>query len=560
MKLSIIIPAYNCKYTLNRALQSALDQTIDDLEVIIVDDGSDDGTSELADNLAARWGRIKVIHQNNAGPSAARQAGLNESTGEWIAFLDSDDYMEPNMCEKLITTCIKEKVDVASCNFYLTYDQEYKGGRWHWTPGKYNIKDNLIWSNSSYDIGFLIGKVYKASTIKKLNIPFPNCSLAEDAVWNAEIFYLLKEIVIIDDTLYGYDISDDSLSHKKLSLKRRKETMEALESLYEKYKGKKGFNEYWKLLRPFMADVLARKTGDKSIDLVVPYVDCNDKNWQKLYNKYSEYRGDEKIRFDNKGMFPIFWRCIANNLKDVEMIHLVVQSKSQIPTWLDTNNIHVVTHDMIMPEDFLPTFNSSSIEMFIQNILGLSNNFIYTNDDFYITSRLSANTFFEGNLPKNTYSKKVFKNSESPETWEATFSNATHLAFLGTQYEEVFNGDYYSMEHTIRAFNRKRMVDVFNIYKQEIYKSITMFREDKNMNIFLFGVYDFVHKKAINKRDYRLEVMNTNDLFELQDRLSRKPQVMSINDTEISQDNDLIKKYMQKLYSKPCKYEVYDSM
>lgn len=367
----------------------------------------------------------------------------------------------------------------------------------------------------------------------------------------------MKEMVIIDDPDYNYVIYDNSLSHKKLTVERRMKTINCVEELHNKYKGKKGFDKYWETYKPFIADTIARKAGN-SIDLVVPYVDCNDKNWYKLYKQYNDNIDDVDIRFNNNGMFPLFWRCLAHNLQDVDVIHLVVQSESQIPAWLDRSKVHIVTHDMFMPKKALPTFNSSAIEMYIQNILGLSNNFIYANDDFYVTTKLSARTFFEGNKILNTYTPKKFLDSESVQLWEDTFANATKLAYTDKVLRDGI--DYYTMEHTIRAFNRLRMKEVYNMFKKDIDKSVTQFREYGNMNIFLFGVYDYVNGYALNRRNYKLEVMSTNDLDELKEKFRSGPQITCINDTEISKDPTEIREYFRSLFMSPCIYEVYDSM
>ncbi len=97
--ISVIVPIYNIKEYLSRCVESILAQTYRNLEIILVDDGSTDGTAELVDELAKRDGRIHVIHQENEGSSAARNHGIRESQGEYLSFIDSDDYIEPTMIE-----------------------------------------------------------------------------------------------------------------------------------------------------------------------------------------------------------------------------------------------------------------------------------------------------------------------------------------------------------------------------------------------------------------------------------------------------------------------------
>ena len=102
MKISIIIPAYNCQDCLERSVRSVCAQTHSDLELIIVDDGSADSTGEIADALALTDPRIRVLHQSNGGTSRARNAGIRTAKGEYIGFVDADDDIEPDMYERLL--------------------------------------------------------------------------------------------------------------------------------------------------------------------------------------------------------------------------------------------------------------------------------------------------------------------------------------------------------------------------------------------------------------------------------------------------------------------------
>ena len=100
--VSVIVPVYNIAAELPRCVESVLAQTWDALEVILVDDGSTDGSGSLCDSFARQDARVRVIHQKNAGVSAARNAGVSRATGEYLAFVDSDDYVEPELYEKMV--------------------------------------------------------------------------------------------------------------------------------------------------------------------------------------------------------------------------------------------------------------------------------------------------------------------------------------------------------------------------------------------------------------------------------------------------------------------------
>lgn len=111
-KVSIIVPAYKVESTLNRCVDSIRKQTLEDIEIILVDDGSPDNCPRMCDDLAIIDERIKVIHKTNGGLGYARNSGIEIASGEYIAFIDSDDYIEPNMMQRLYDFASKKNCDV----------------------------------------------------------------------------------------------------------------------------------------------------------------------------------------------------------------------------------------------------------------------------------------------------------------------------------------------------------------------------------------------------------------------------------------------------------------
>lgn len=114
-RISIIVPVYNVREYLDRCMESIFKQKCRDLEIILVDDGSTDGSGKMCDEYAERDSRVIAMHQKNGGLSAARNSGLDIATGEWIAFADSDDYLEEDMLETLLSACVAHGVPLASC-------------------------------------------------------------------------------------------------------------------------------------------------------------------------------------------------------------------------------------------------------------------------------------------------------------------------------------------------------------------------------------------------------------------------------------------------------------
>lgn len=114
-KISVIVPVYKVEPYLRKCLDSIVNQTYRNLEIILVDDGSPDNCGAICDEYAAKDGRIQVIHQENGGVSATRNAGLDAATGDWIGFVDSDDWIEPDMYQYLLENVQSYKADVATC-------------------------------------------------------------------------------------------------------------------------------------------------------------------------------------------------------------------------------------------------------------------------------------------------------------------------------------------------------------------------------------------------------------------------------------------------------------
>ena len=118
--VSIIIPIYNVAAYIEESLESVINQTYCNLEILLVDDGSTDGSGKMCDEYEKRDSRIRVVHQDNRGLSAARNTGLNMMSGDAVAFLDSDDALMPDYIEKMFATMAKENADLVLCK-YLTY-------------------------------------------------------------------------------------------------------------------------------------------------------------------------------------------------------------------------------------------------------------------------------------------------------------------------------------------------------------------------------------------------------------------------------------------------------
>lgn len=141
MKISIIVPCYNIETWLPKCLDSLLQQTYGNLEILAIDDGSTDGTGSIIDSYAAKDSRIVAIHQENAGLVAVRERGIELATGDYIGFVDGDDTVEPDMYEKLLHNALKHGADISHCGMAFVFPDGRKDA--HYGTGKLIVQDNF---------------------------------------------------------------------------------------------------------------------------------------------------------------------------------------------------------------------------------------------------------------------------------------------------------------------------------------------------------------------------------------------------------------------------------
>ena len=202
--ISVIMPAYNVAPYIKRSLESVLKQNYTDLEIIIVDDGSTDETGSICDDYSARDSRIKVIHQINGGLSDARNKGLEISSGDWIHFLDSDDWIEPDMYETLIKLALDNDADLVSCMSRNCYEDG--------TVDKTDLSGNIDYLTADDLIrGLLTQKKVRFEVWNKLwrrdligDARFKVRQVCEDVRFDRLVFSKVNKCVHINKVLHNY--------------------------------------------------------------------------------------------------------------------------------------------------------------------------------------------------------------------------------------------------------------------------------------------------------------------------------------------------------------------
>lgn len=243
-KISVIIPLYNAKKYIGKCVESVLSQTHENIELIIINDGSTDASAETVSNYLSDP-RILYTKQENSGVSSALNRGLDHASGDFIAFMGDDDYIEPDMYEKMLNSLEREDADVAVCDFNLVYEDgrdkqlKYSATRNETIdllsdPHRYFAKccinpksNNYIWS-----------RLYKGDIVRNSGIRFEKLAIGEDTLFNFKLLAYIHKAVFLEDGFYNYLQRPGSVIHnaaKKQAL--AKAYTEQFDSIVDCYRG-----------------------------------------------------------------------------------------------------------------------------------------------------------------------------------------------------------------------------------------------------------------------------------------------------------------------------------
>lgn len=206
--ISVIIPVYKTEKFIHRCIDSVLRQTYSNWEMILVDDGSPDECGHICDDYAEKNDRIRVIHQENKGVSAARNAGIKVCKGEWIYFLDSDDFIVEDALEKMICFSKTGIYDIVMAGFSIIHAdgrEEYRSFGWRETDDLLEIQRGILIDELP---NFVAGKLYKRYLWDGLM--FPPGQLIEDMYVSAAVFFKAKSAYLIPVSLYRYSYENEN--------------------------------------------------------------------------------------------------------------------------------------------------------------------------------------------------------------------------------------------------------------------------------------------------------------------------------------------------------------
>lgn len=238
-KISIIVPVYNVEPYLRQCLDSIVSQSYQNLEIILVDDGSPDGCPAICDEYARQDNRIQVIHQKNGGVSAARNAGLDAATGDWIGWVDSDDWIEPDMYAYLLENALACGADMAVCGRV----ERYPDHDVFWSckeSQQWNQEQTVVWLlEDSVLRNYLCDKLWRQELFE--GIRFPEGEIFEDITVTCQLLLKTDSVIALPEVKYNYRqradsiVKSQSFSQQISYVRAARRQMEALKVAWPQY-------------------------------------------------------------------------------------------------------------------------------------------------------------------------------------------------------------------------------------------------------------------------------------------------------------------------------------
>lgn len=212
--VSVIIPVYNVEECIARCIDSIINQTFKNLEIILVDDGSSDKSGKICDEYAQNDSRIKVIHKENGGVSSARNTGLDIANGEYIGFVDSDDYIDANMYECLVNSIEDSNCDIVVCGYHEVLNDTTRDIKICEKETSITSREGILGliEDKTYR-GYLWNRLYKRELFD--GIRFPAIIVMEDLYVNHLLFEKADKIHLLDKEFYYYIRREDSVTMKR---------------------------------------------------------------------------------------------------------------------------------------------------------------------------------------------------------------------------------------------------------------------------------------------------------------------------------------------------------
>lgn len=298
--ISIITPLYNTEKLLPRCLDSILAQTFQDFEVILVNDGSKDGSGKICEEYAAADSRIHVIHQSNSGVSVARNTGLDwvmeNSDSQWIMFIDSDDWVHPQILDTLLKLVLEYRVNVSACGFLETSEGTLSVSEDQLVPALWDSRDFYYWQKLLGTVPW--GKLYAKTCFEQIR--YPVGMYFDDEFVTYRILLAQEKIPMVPAQMYGYYMNPEGLT-KRPWIIRRLDVWKAYEEQIRFFEEMGDERLLWSRYREYVENaygqLIAARTAPNAAELTkeIRYIKknmraINRRAWKKGYiDFWSDY-------------------------------------------------------------------------------------------------------------------------------------------------------------------------------------------------------------------------------------------------------------------------------
>lgn len=290
-KVSVIVPVYNVEEYIDKCLDTLTNQTFKDYELIVINDGSSDNSESIILDYQKKYPKlIKYYKKENGGLSSARNYGIEKSTGEYLMFIDSDDYVSNDMVEKLYNKIDKEQSDMVICNYYRVTCKGKFIKNYNINPGTTNIKSNpeiILNKQAAWN------KIYKKELFSQNK--FDEGKYYEDLRLIPKLYLECKKIAFINDFCYYYIERDNSIM-KDINLEKNYEIVEAIDSLITYYKSHNKYERYKEEIEFMMLDNIMVSTFDRIICSTDNIKNNLKRYWDFIDNNFPNYKKNKYIK------------------------------------------------------------------------------------------------------------------------------------------------------------------------------------------------------------------------------------------------------------------------
>lgn len=293
-EVSVIVPVYNVKKYLEKCLKSLVEQTLINIEIIVVNDGSTDNSKEIVEKIRKQFpDKIVYVEKENGGLSDARNYGIPYAKGEYIAFFDSDDYVEKDMYKKMYEIAKKENSDMVECDFYWEYPNRQKEDIGQIYEGKKEMIEKVR--------VMACNKLIKREILEKTNIKFPKGLRYEDVEFTYKLIPYLEKVSFLKEPCFHYIQREGSISN--VQNERTKEIFEVLEHVLQYYQQQGIYEEY----QVELEYIYARYAFCSSFLRMVKIPDKNTRKkllketWKKVNEKFPNWKKNEILRNHKSG-------------------------------------------------------------------------------------------------------------------------------------------------------------------------------------------------------------------------------------------------------------------